>query len=340
MSNRKGHALLIGINEFSYWTMTKLGNIDAESDVRYWEKLLTESYYYEKPEILLDDDATLDTVILSIFYLALKAQSGDIVTITFSTHGLFEVGKGNALCLYGREEYLTDEMLYFLLRLFKKDVRVVIILDICQSEGFVSNTPFPDDFRVDEQIKNAFLNKDTWEQWIKDVILFLTDVEISASVAVLATASHDLNALDGFIKVYSKEILTTSYSIGRWYAWNFEGYRNQLEIQLEKHYQRHSKMYLSWVKKNLQVNYPRVDTYIKSLPKAIEEYNKDLAGLDNVIIGLNRFVGTRKEQRILHDWLNFWGLAFNRCPHLNWRGVPSDEFKKQYVFFIDPAESF
>ena len=95
-------------------------------------------------------------------------------------------------------------------------------------------------------------------------------------------------------------------------------------------------MYLAWVRDNLQINYALVDRYVKSLPKSVEEYNKDLTGLDSFLNGLRSIVRTGKERRIINDWLNFWGLSYDNCPHLEWRGVHSDEFKKQFVFSINP----
>ena len=82
MSKKLGHALLVGINDFSQHTRG-VNDLNATPDVDYWRTLLKYNYYYKNIMELRNEQATLQNVILSFFKLASTAEEEDIVTMAF-----------------------------------------------------------------------------------------------------------------------------------------------------------------------------------------------------------------------------------------------------------------
>lgn len=331
MSEKKGYALLIGIDEFPLWH--GLGSITATKDVDYWSELLRDYYYYETIMELRNADATFKNVILSLYYLAGIAQSGDIVVISFSTHGLFSSFSGNSLVLYNNREYLKDEVLYFMLRLFRKDVRINIILDICQSEGFVSSNPLPLNEAAEQQIENAFADEWIWLKWLRDAIVAMTEVHIVASIAVLATASRHLLAPDGYIIRFARDVFDDSFLAIDWWEYTFETFRSKLEQKLDEDYSTFNKERIQWIEEIVKIDNPRVDAYLKRLPKALNKYETLDPRMATILSDLSN-LETGHNKLIIENWANYFGLSNEGCPHLNWRGIHSPTFKTQWVFEI------
>lgn len=91
---------------------------------------------------LLEEEATIGHVLQSAERLAADAGPGDLVFITYSGHGsqipVYQPGNAGedddldeTWCLYDTQ--LIDTELYHALAKFKKDVRVMVLLDCCHS---------------------------------------------------------------------------------------------------------------------------------------------------------------------------------------------------------------
>ena len=91
---------------------------------------------------LLDADATIGNVLQSLEKYAHDANPGDLVFVTYSGHGSQipvadtgstdeDDGLDETWCLYDTQ--LIDTELYQSLGKFKKDVRVIVLLDCCHS---------------------------------------------------------------------------------------------------------------------------------------------------------------------------------------------------------------
>ncbi|MCG9910060.1 MAG: caspase family protein [Flavobacteriales bacterium] len=94
--------------------------------------------------MIQDSDATYLNIISGILTLASEAVPGDVVTITFSTHGESVPTSSrtdqkinlNYVALY--DEFLSEFELYVLLRLFKKGVRIFVCFDCCHSGSWMN----------------------------------------------------------------------------------------------------------------------------------------------------------------------------------------------------------
>lgn len=88
---------------------------------------------------LENEEVSIPAIVKGIISLALKAAEGDVVTISFSMHGYYSHGPGQDFLKGGnnniREKNIrfSERELYFLLKLFKPEVRVVLLMDICNS---------------------------------------------------------------------------------------------------------------------------------------------------------------------------------------------------------------
>lgn len=208
-----GYSLHIGIDDYSQFKGITLNNLSkpVEDAQKYYEYMSSISsgylrdYKYHKVS-LLNEQATLKNVITSIIEIAKKVESGDVVTITFSGHGM-AFGKFNAWAL--QDLFLADFELNILCKMFPNDVRINIISDCCQSTTMIDenpiNYPFANYVKLVDQVKKVdedFGNK--LEQVIKycnTKFLFCGLTHISAMSSDHIEINDSLT-IRTFMKVY------------------------------------------------------------------------------------------------------------------------------------------
>lgn len=158
-----GYSLHIGIDDYSNFRGISLDNLNkpVEDALKYKDYMSSISsgffrdYKYHKVT-LLNEQATLKNVIASIIDIAKKVESGDVVTITFSGHGM-AFGKNNAWAL--QDFFLVDYELNILCKMFQNDVRVNIVSDCCQSTTMIDenpiNYPFENYIKLIDRVKEV-----------------------------------------------------------------------------------------------------------------------------------------------------------------------------------------
>lgn len=114
------------------------------------------------PSLLLDSQATAQSVLTSIQAAALELQPGDLFLLTYSGHGgqvndpREDDGQSETWCLYDRQ--LIDDEIYAALCRFREKVRVVVFSDSCHSgtvvRGFF-NTSAPDNRAMPGPVADA-----------------------------------------------------------------------------------------------------------------------------------------------------------------------------------------
>lgn len=156
-----GYGLCIAINDGLPNAIPSANNMANMLWKRKSGSLGLQSDYYSVTT-LYDAAATYENVITAILDLAAKSIAGDIVTIYFGLHGEARRGENrvenfNRLLLHDYK-FFTEDELYALLRLFSEDVRVVVVMDICQSGTWLNELTIKDDC-VLEKVCNSMINK-------------------------------------------------------------------------------------------------------------------------------------------------------------------------------------
>ncbi len=93
---------------------------------------------YHEVTTLTESEVNIKTLIEGIINLAITAKAGDVVTLYFAMHGY--VGEGSTHYKTPDTNFLlfdglrfSERELFFLLKLFETDVRVNVIMDVCNS---------------------------------------------------------------------------------------------------------------------------------------------------------------------------------------------------------------
>lgn len=142
-----GYSLHIGLNyvdpdHYQGWN----GELNAcEYDAEDMENIAKHKGI--KTKTLLREEARRDDVIRSIKEAAEATVSGDLFVLTYSGHGGQlpdysgdeDDGKDETWCLYDGQ--LLDDEIFELWRLFKEDVRVLMISDSCHSGSVYKMSP-------------------------------------------------------------------------------------------------------------------------------------------------------------------------------------------------------
>jgi len=132
-------ALCIGINDYPGTDMDLQGCVNDAND---WSALLTGRGF--SVEELLNERATKNAMRDAFNRTIAHAGDGDLVVITFSGHGSYELdldgdevkGLDQALCPHDIQtagESLTDDEIHKLFEARKDGVRIVLIADSCHS---------------------------------------------------------------------------------------------------------------------------------------------------------------------------------------------------------------
>ncbi|MGH9283905.1 MAG: caspase family protein, partial [Acidimicrobiales bacterium] len=130
------------------------------NDAHNWSSLLRDHYDFAKDDValLLDDEATHDTLVSGIKSLLAGARSGDVVVFTNSSHGTYladtsgdEPVYDEAMCPYDVADHpLVDDELRELFSALPAGAHLTVISDSCHSGTVTRAIPMatPDQRRV------------------------------------------------------------------------------------------------------------------------------------------------------------------------------------------------
>lgn len=338
----KGYALLIGINTYK----PHFSNLsECLNDVIYWNNKFKNYYEYDYIHTMTESQATAAHIYAGIWCMASLAQPGDIVSITFSGHGLYDEDKKENFLIDCNGKFISEKAIHFLLKAFKPKVRVVIITDACNSGSFVDPKDWPylmpsGDIITDirDAVTKAFpAEKDK----LHTLIHSQTSTTISAAVAHLAAVNDHETVGDGTTVAKTKKL---SWDLG-WYE--IDQWRDELDLSYWKDIY-HDNAGFSKV-----LNY--VESVSANLAKYLVDYRKKLNVSSNYnmllvlyknnmdfaifLAGLHaiepNFVKQEDKERwpkILSNWPDIKRRADGQSPQVNFKGYNSQAFKKQYVF--------
>lgn len=145
-------SLHIGLNKvdpaaYGGWDGALKGCVNDALSMQY----IAHQLGYDVTRLLLDEEATLQTVLRAFAWLASNAHRGDTVLISYSGHGGQvpdrsgdeQDGLDETWVLY--DGMLPDDAINALISRFTKGVRVIVVSDSCHS-GTVTKSAFLEDF--------------------------------------------------------------------------------------------------------------------------------------------------------------------------------------------------
>jgi hypothetical protein len=332
----KGYGLCVGINNFGGANDLKA----CLSDVEYWQYQMVKQRGYEYIVQLKDSNATLRNVIASIWLLAHKAIAGDIVFISFSTHGIATSSGFNRLFLH--DGLFNERMLHFMLKVFKPLVRVYVVTDICQSGSFIRGVSSP--INVDEinLIRAAMATLSLQAVLECDALISNQEsLKISASVAHLASVGDQLFVPDGILVKESKNTFYWSFS------YTAEEYRADLEQRFENDFYNNSSKLVeglkffgnkdsrleSFLDKQCTFNEQTLEEYVVTAMNHNMIFTSFIPVLknNNYTFDGDKFLADDFNE-FLDNWLNKQQIAWLTNPILSYVGNKSEAFENQYVF--------
>ncbi len=149
-------ALCVGINDYPARGNDLKGCVN---DARAWARVLTEHFAFSPGDVrlVLDADATKDSMLRSIDSLLAGAKKGDVLVFTVSSHGTYvadtsgdEEHYDEALCPWDmKTDLIVDDELRERFRNLPTGCRLTVVSDSCFS-GSVTRAPgrpMPDDRR-------------------------------------------------------------------------------------------------------------------------------------------------------------------------------------------------
>lgn len=205
------YSLHLGIKDYSYyatkvlnWSEERKNNLNLYRTVNdaetFRENLGNINNYYAycdywSRELLTDREATLKNFLVGLIYILNNVKSGDLVVISFSGHGSYS-NKKNYWLLFDANLY--DHELYQLMRLFPKDVRVVLISDSCESRGIIDIYPENTDLKSNQKLieRMAEIDED-FSNRLKYLLKFTDGKSMECDlVHISATASDSTSVND------------------------------------------------------------------------------------------------------------------------------------------------
>jgi hypothetical protein len=334
----KGYALCIGINNFTH--QRKLEH--CISDVEFWGDFFKNSCSFDVVRTLKNEQATNASIFKGMWCLASYAQPGDIVAITFSTHGI--AGATHTLCSHN--DIINDNEFLFFLKAFKPGVRVVVVTDACQSSGYVGSGSGK---KLSEHNKNrVFQALDNGSEALNfklnELIRTSNDLQVTCHVGHFASASSEANVGDGLLVKYTKSMGFYGldwYEIGQWREKMEEMFRAGLNpivafINEIKNYSAKSNEVKKIVDARMKkAGYSDIDFYLNvqllTLSTTLDLVNdlRRARYADPQLIS-----GTTQDRygKILDIIKDDSYYRFTRIPVLTFHGKKSPAFQKQYVF--------
>ena len=131
-------AVCMGINDYS-WLSPAASLRGCVADAREWAAVLLDCYGFDCVHLLLNGAATAQGFRGCLSRIAEQAVAGDTVAVTYSGHGTRVPdldgdepdGYDEAIVLTGGP--YTDDALSGDLKIFNRDIRVVVVADSCHS---------------------------------------------------------------------------------------------------------------------------------------------------------------------------------------------------------------
>lgn len=127
----KKYALLFAGNVFED---SEIRPLDTLPDLCFWKEKLIEKHGYDPNDIssFSSSDFTTQQLVVQLFLMAATLKEGDYLTIIISSHGSFETLNGvRKTYIVTYDTFVTENVLFYLLRLFHPDTQVAVITDCC-----------------------------------------------------------------------------------------------------------------------------------------------------------------------------------------------------------------
>lgn len=202
----KGYSIHFGINDYS---KTKYQNLNNPiNDATTMRDILRSQPNMMHNVALFNTAADMRAMVLSIILLSQKAQAGDFVTITYAGHGVAEkeeeihtilsdpnsmeyqnfdeglpivrdrpirgwtkTGGKDCFFLFSDGSKLVDDTFSLLLKLFAKDVRILVICDSCENATMVDSSPLPLPQKNLKRVQNFLVNTPFYKESTKNTHL-------------------------------------------------------------------------------------------------------------------------------------------------------------------------
>lgn len=134
------HVVAIGVNNPKYMDPKdhlKAANKDAEAQVQFWSTQHNNQLFdqVDVDKALTNEEATSQAILASLNRLAERTRPGDTAAVALSGHGGKPPGASEwGFCAYDRP-VTASELRPSIERMVKKGVRVLLIVDTCESGG-------------------------------------------------------------------------------------------------------------------------------------------------------------------------------------------------------------
>ncbi|GAB2629654.1 caspase family protein [Belliella aquatica] len=343
LNSPKGFGLFIGINDFK--SLDSL--FKCERDADYWSKGL-KKMGYKTSIVLKSKDATLERIISSIFLLADLAISGDIVTITFSTHGAVSLDKKNITSIFSSDcKIFNEKVFYVLLKAFKPLVRIVVVSDTCHSGTFVEPKGYPS--ISDPELKTIKGYMTNWPTQMKDrldkLLTEFNKTKLTSCVGHIASGADRHVVYDGILVDQIEERFKK-------YTFTFHNI-TEFTSEINNQFRKHNKSQVQSYAFQL-ATYGATNPLIKEyLLQQLEKYQKEdlneliarnrnspnfmfhfFKKLETLSDSYNDKKNKIKFDKFLKGWRDFYEATHLGAPFVNFAGVPVDAFKAQWIFGI------
>jgi len=185
---------------------------------------------FESTQLLLNEDATRETVKKAIELVSKTLTSGDMLFISYSGHGSLipdsnsdeADAKDEAWCLY--DGFLLDDELYALWTLFEEDVRIFMISDSCHSGTMTKAAPGEDvavpKFFPKDQAEKVYRQHKSFYDYIRTMVAPAKEKDLKASVKLIAGCQDDESS---YILPHAANSLLTAELNKVWGAGQFTG---------------------------------------------------------------------------------------------------------------------
>lgn len=201
------------------------------------------SQNFEESIVLLNEDATRDTVKDAIISASKRLIDGDMLFISYSGHGTYikdmdgdeEDGKDEAWCLYNG--FLLDDELLQLWTLFA-DVRIFLVSDSCHS-GTISKAPMGgnrENMIVSKlfstaKAKQVYLKNKEFYDSVKSKASVAKEEDVKARVKLIAGCQDDESS---YVLPFAENSLLTTELNAVWDVGQFVGTTDDFFEQIKQ----------------------------------------------------------------------------------------------------------
>lgn len=278
-----GYSLHIGVSDYSnaklpHYTFKNLPYPKQDAP-KYASALydlgtnISSDYYYRIQ--LIDQEATLYNFLKNLIYYASIVEDGDVITITYSGHGLYHLLGKNLWLLY--DTYIYDHELYQLLRMINPKVRVNIISDCCEAAGMVDAIPQNSDFiynrRIVEKVKEV---DEQFAQKLSDVIKYCKSGLSFCGITHFSATGNDQVPINDYLSFYRfLEFYLNTY--GK-IIHNIKDFHKEIREIAFKNYKQHPSVFRSLAFNSQNDHRPYdpsctddVDGMLRVLPKMTQQ---------------------------------------------------------------------